>query len=187
MKDFKEVLLKAVDDAMQQASETIVNFNNVFDTIDFDSYFDIFNQKKDVVLAKGNALLGSFNDFVDTVKNAVNGIYVTLPFNKDAGDNLSVLTKNGVLTVEVTNEDGQNYSKHSSTVSIPDDCDPSGVETFFDKVLKTVTVVVPKKTKSAKKKYVKPETKLTKIKRPRPTDMNYMHQKRDSKGRFIKG
>lgn len=185
MKDFKRFLLKTIDDACNQTSSLINDFNDTISSIDLDPYFDLFNKKKEAVLAKGNEFLSSFNDFVDTVKNSTDGLYLTLPFDADSGDTFTASCKDGLLTVKVVNEDEEgNYSKHSSTTTIPKDCDATKMDTFKDKKLKTITVFIPKKADTVQNK--KAENKVKKIKKPRPTDMNYKHQKRDAKGRFIK-
>ena len=185
MKDLKRFLLKTIDDAFNQTSSLINDFNDTISTIDLDPYFDLFNKKKEAVLAKGNEFLCSFNDFVDTVKKSTNGLYLTLPFDADNGDTFTASCEDGLLTVKVVNEDEEgNYSKHSSTTTIPSDCDVTKMDTFKDKNLKTITVFIPKKNNVVEK--VNAKSKAKTIKKPRPTDMNYKHQKRDEKGRFVK-
>lgn len=110
----------------------------------------------------------------NNVKNTERSFTVTLPFNEDAGDEYDYfVTEDNMLHVETNGRSGNATYCTTQMVDIPEDCD---VDNIVDVVKDGYLVVlIPKKL----------NLRFGDLKKRRPTDFNYLHQKRDRKGRFV--
>lgn len=113
-------------------------------------------------------------DEENNVKNTRCGFTLTLPLNEEDGDEYDYyVTDDNMLHVETNGRSGNTTYCTSQTVDIPDDCDVDNImHVVKDGYL---VILIPKK----------PSLRLGDLKKRRPTDFNYLHQKRDRKGRFV--
>ena len=113
-------------------------------------------------------------DEENNVRNTKCSFTLTLPLNEEGGDEYDYyVTDDNMLYVETNGCSGNTTYRTTQTVDIPDDCDVDNImHVVKDGYL---VILIPKK----------PSLRLGDFKKRRPTDFNYLHQKRDRKGRFV--
>lgn len=144
MANFKERLLGLIDNGASAAFDLIDRMNETFNSIDWDSQFENLSEMKDSLVKKGNDLLGEFNELMKQVKNGISDFEVTVPFDESLGEKLETKIEDGKLTVEVSFKDETSERTNKTTVVIPQNCDIEKMETKFNTLAKTATVVIPK-------------------------------------------
>jgi hypothetical protein len=144
MANFKERLLGLIDNGASAAFDLIDKMNETFNSIDWDSQFENLSDMKDSLVKKGNDLLGEFNELMKQVKNGISDFEVTVPFDESLGEKLETKIEDGKLTVEVSFKDETSERSNKTTVLIPQNCDIEKMETKFNTLAKTATVVIPK-------------------------------------------
>lgn len=113
-------------------------------------------------------------DEENNVKNTKCSFTLTLPLNEEDGDEYDYyVTDDNMLYVETNGRSGNTTYYTTQVVDIPDDCDVDNImHVVKDGYL---VVLIPKKL----------SLRFGDLKKRRPTDFNYLHQKRDRKGRFV--
>ena len=169
MANFKERLLGLIDNGASAAFDLIDRMNETFNSIDWDSQFENLSEMKDSLMKKGNDLLGEFNELMKQVKNGISDFEVTVPFDESLGEKLETKVEDGKLTVEVSFKDETSERSNKTTVVIPQNCDIEKMETKFNTLAKTATVVIPKVIKERVDEEKKDGYKLKKSATPKKT------------------
>ena len=169
MANFKERLLGLIDNGASAAFDLIDRMNETFNSIDWDSQFENLSDMKDSLVKKGNDLLGEFNELMKQVKNGISDFEVTVPFDESLGEKLETKIEDGKLTVEVSFKDETSERSNKTTVLIPQNCDIEKMETKFNTLAKTATVVIPKVIKERVDEEKKEGYKLKKSATPKKT------------------
>lgn len=113
-------------------------------------------------------------DEENNVKDTKCSFTLTLPLNEEAGDEYDYyVTEDNMLHVETNGRSGNATYCTTQTVDIPEDCDVDNIMHIVKDGY--LVVLIPKKL----------SLRFGDLKKRRPTDFNYLHQKRDRKGRFV--
>ena len=151
MKDFTNTLLTLIDAGSSQAKDLIENFNNVVDSFDIYEQFDLFRERKNELIKRGNELFGEFTDLIKQVKENISDFSVTVPYDEAIGEKINFEVKDGKLIVEVSYEDETTTKSSKTSVLVPSNCDLDNVVLEKDDAKKTATIVISKKIEKREK------------------------------------
>lgn len=149
MRNLKGNFLKLIESGISQAKGIADNFNELIDSIDIDAHMEYLNEQKKALIKKSNELFSDFNDMLKQVKENLTDFSVTVPFDESTGEKLSYSVKDGKLTIEVTYSDDNSTRCNSTSVLIPGNCDIDALTVSTNKIMKSVTITIPKTFKKA--------------------------------------
>ncbi len=114
------------------------------------------------------------SDEPDNVFDDENRFYIVTPCDPNRGDEFDyyLTSKNEIAVFTKGGHDNVTFAS-SQIVNVPDGCDVKKIYHVFENG--NLVVIIPK---------IK-NVEFPLLKKHRPTDFNYLHQKRDKKGRFI--
>lgn len=153
---------KLISDLSSRLNESLERKNNYVQVIDDLKHLtkDDFEEAEDYL------------EEPDNVEENEKEFKVTLPYNEENDEFHYFVDKYGDLTVKINGACGNATYATTQTVTVPEDYDADEVDHYFEDG--NIVITIPKK---------KPKKNL--FKKHRPTDFNYLHQKRDKKGRFV--
>lgn len=144
MGNFTNTLLALIDAGSSQAKGLIEDFNNVVDSFDMYEQFELFREKKNELIKKGNELFGDFNELLKQVKENISDFSVTVPFDETCGEKITYEVKDGRLVIEVSYEDETSSRSNKTSVKVPENCDLDNITLEKDALKKTATISIPK-------------------------------------------
>ena len=169
MVDFKNKLLRVIDNGASQAKTLIESFNDVIESFDLDAQIDYFNERKKELIKRGNDLFGDFADLLKQVKESITDFSVTVPFDESVGEKISYEVKDGKLEIEVSFADEYQTRSNKTSVVIPNNCDLEHISFNTNSNLKVATITIPKKVAQPTKEEVTPTVKPKKTVRKKAT------------------
>lgn len=170
MVDFKNRLLRVIDNGASQAKTLIESFNDVIESFDLDAQIDYFNERKKELIKRGNDLFGDFADLLKQVKESITDFSVTVPFDESVGEKISYEVKDGKLEIEVSFADEYQTRSNKTSVVIPNNCDLEHISFNTNSNLKVATITIPKKVAQPTKEEVTPTVKPKKTVRKKATN-----------------
>lgn len=192
MGNFTNTLLALIDAGSSQAKGLIEDFNNVVDSFDMYEQFELFREKKNELIKKGNELFGDFNELLKQVKENISDFSVTVPFDETCGEKIEFGVKDGRLVIEVSYEDETSSRSNKTSVKVPENCDLENITLEKDALKKTATIVIPKiiTSKETTRKSREASTAHASSKLAQKLKQNVAKYSqtlnRDSSGRFVR-
>lgn len=145
MKDFKNRLMRIIDNSASQAKSFVEGVNEFVESFDVDAQIDRFYEKKNELIKRGNELFGEFTELLKQVKDSFTDFSVTVPFDESIGEKLSYEVSDGNLNIEVSYADETQTRSNKTSVAIPSNCDLEQIRFTSNSTMKTATIMIPKK------------------------------------------
>jgi len=147
MKRLKEKMNGLFDIASAQANSLFSEFNSLVNSFEVDENFaSMLNEKKNALIEKSNKVLGDFSELIKQVKETLDDFTVTVPFDGEKGEEYEITRDGNSVVIKVTYKDDNMQKESSTKVLIPQGCDYDRHSVSKNKLMKTLTLTIPKET-----------------------------------------
>lgn len=144
MKDFTRKVLALVERQADQAKKLIDAASSAIETFDLEGEIASIMEKKEVVLSKSRELMNEVNEFFKSVKSYMSDFVVSIPFDREKGEEVRMDVTDGMAVITVTfNSEDESY-RRTKRETIPDGFDAENAELVIDETKGMASIVIPK-------------------------------------------
>lgn len=147
MGNFSDKLISIIDKSAKKAQEVIEEASNSFDEMNWNEKLDDIKACKDRIIRRGNEWLREFDGLMEKVKDTFKDFTVTVPFDKDNGEQISYdFTEDGkYIVINVSFADDSIERTNRTKLRLPEDCDTEHCTMTINKTHKLAVFTIPKK------------------------------------------